>query len=318
MRVGKGTDEMEDQAGTSFLGLMVDAVVSLVVNLGLGFWHIIYALTHPGLWLDWSDKESLLRFVYYGGSKEFLFAFFDVVILLTLIGFFYRPFLWAMVRGLEKISNTTGRMAAWFGLVMVLQQIIVVFLQSIFRQGEITISPFGGGFTETVGWFSESLKFENAMVVALCVSYAFVQGSHVRVDLIYAGVQHRTKRAIDMFGSIFFMLPVALLTWMYAWFFLWRHLITPKVSASDTLDRMLMKARIVKWNVETVSSSPNGFNGYFLFKILILGFLALVILQALAFFYRSFLEYVEGEESEGKYLDKDTLGEGEETFEGTY
>ncbi|WP_417249053.1 TRAP transporter small permease subunit [Celeribacter sp.] len=309
---------MEDQAGTSFLGLMVDAVVSLVVNLGLGFWHIIYALTHPGLWLDWSDKESLLRFVYYGGSKEFLFAFFDVVILLTLIGFFYRPFLWAMVRGLEKISNTTGRMAAWFGLVMVLQQIIVVFLQSIFRQGEITISPFGGGFTETVGWFSESLKFENAMVVALCVSYAFVQGSHVRVDLIYAGVQHRTKRAIDMFGSIFFMLPVALLTWMYAWFFLWRHLITPKVSASDTLDRMLMKARIVKWNVETVSSSPNGFNGYFLFKILILGFLALVILQALAFFYRSFLEYVEGEESEGKYLDKDTLGEGEETFEGTY
>lgn len=309
---------MEEQAGTSVLGAAIDGVVSIVVNLGLGFWHLIYAISHPGLWLDWSNKESLLRFVYYGGSKEFLFVFIDLVIVISIVGFFYRPFLWALVRGLEKIANGAGRLAAWAGLVMVLQQILVVFLQSIFRLGEITIAPFGTGFTQSVGWFSESLKFENALVVALCVSYAFVQGSHVRVDLVYAGVKHRSKRAIDMFGALFFMLPVALLTWMYAWFFLWRHLITPKVSASDALDRMLMKARIVKWNVETVSFSANGFNGYFLFKVLMLCFLVLVILQALAFFYRSFLEFVEGEESAGKYLDKDTLGEGEEAFEGTH
>ncbi len=138
------------------------------------------------------------------------------------------------------------------------------------------------------------------------------------VDLVYAGVSYRVKRMIDMFGALFFMLPVAMLTWMYAWFFLWRHLITPKVSASDALDRMLMKSRIVKWNVETVSFSANGFNGYFLFKILILSFLCLVILQALAFFYRSYLEMIEGEDSEGKYLDRDTLGEGEEAYEGTH
>ena len=30
------------------------------------------------------------------------------------------------------------------------------------------------------------------------------------------------------------------------------------------------------------------------------------------------LELIEGEESVGKYLDKDTLGEGEEAFEGTH
>ncbi len=44
----------------------------------------------------------------------------------------------------------------------------------------------------------------------------------------------------------------------------------------------------------------------------------MMLLQAVGFFYRSFLEYVEGPESEGKYLDKDTLGEGEEAFEGTH
>ncbi|AJE47664.1 TRAP transporter small permease subunit [Celeribacter indicus] len=309
---------MEEQATTSGLGALAEAILSLFVNLGLGLWHSLYALSHPGLWLDWSDKENLARFVYYGGSKEFLFVFIDIVLILTVIGFLHRPFLWALVRGLEAIANTTGRIAAWAGLLMVLQQIMVVFLQSVFRQGEITIAPFGAGFTQSVGWFSESLKFENALVVALCVSYAFVQGAHVRVDLIYSGVGHRAKRAIDMFGSLVFMLPVALLTWMYAWFFLWRHLITPKVSATSQLDLLLRQSAVMRWNVETVSFSANGFNGYFLFKILMLAFLALVILQALAFFYRSFLEFAEGEESAGRYLDRDTLGEGEEAYEGTH
>lgn len=150
------------------------------------------------------------------------------------------------------------------------------------------------------------------------MSYAFIQGSHVRVDLVYAGVSRRTKKMIDMFGALFFMLPVALLTWMYAWFFLWRHLITPKVSASDQLEMMLRKARIVKWNVETVSFSANGFNGYFLFKILLLAFVALVIIQAVSFFFRNLLELVEGESADDRYVDKDTLGEGEEAFEGTH
>ena len=55
--------------------------------------------------------------------------------------------------------------------------------------------------------------------------------------------------------------------------------------------------------------SPNGFNAYFLFKVLLLAYAGLVFLQAIAFFYRSYLEWKEGEASEGKYLDKDKLGD---------
>ncbi|MFT5799694.1 MAG: hypothetical protein ACI84R_003773, partial [Candidatus Azotimanducaceae bacterium] len=40
--------------------------------------------------------------------------------------------------------------------------------------------------------------------------------------------------------------------------------------------------------------------------------------HAIAFFYRSYLEFKEGEGSENKYLDKDSLGEGEEAYEGTH
>jgi hypothetical protein len=80
----------------------------------------------------------------------------------------------------------------------------------------------------------------------------------------------------------------------------------------------MRKSKLLKWNVETIGFSPNGFTAYFLFKILLVAFALMVLLQAVAFFYRSYLEFKEGEASEGKYLDKDTLGAGEEAYEGTH
>ena len=152
-----------------------------------------------------------------------------------------------------------------------------------------------------------TLKFHNALVVCLCVSYTFVQGGHVRVDLVYSAVKFRTKKMIDMFGCLFFMLPMVTITYLYSWFFMWRHLMTPTVTSTSDIDRMLMQSRIFKWNVETIGFSPNGFNAYFLFKVLIVLFCVLVFLQAIAFFWRSYLEWREGEDSAGKYLDLDKL-----------
>ena len=269
------------------------------------------ALSQPNLWLDWiswekttEDKQSLMRFIYYGASVELFFVLNVTLVFYTALAIFYRPLMWKTVSALETLANTTGRFFAWAGLTMVLIQIVIIFIQRIFAVSEITIG-FGLAFSFDVSWWSESLKLYNAMIVALCVTYTFVQGGHVRVDLIYSAVGYRTKRLIDMFGSIFFMLPAAILLWMYSWFFLWRHLIVPKPSASDTVEKLVMKARALRWNVETIGFSPNGFNAYFLFKMLILAYTALVLIHAVAFFYRSFLEWSEGEESEGKYLDLD-------------
>lgn len=259
-----------------------------------------------------------MRIVYYGGSMEFFAAVFGAFLLLTALGLWRRQIMWGAVRVLEGFANTVGRFFAWAGLLMVFQQIIIIFLQRIFRVAEISMGPMGMAFSKDLSWWSEELKLYNAMIVALCATYTFVQGGHVRVDLVYSVVSHRTKRVIDMLGSLFFMMPVAVLTWMYAWFFLWRHLIVPNPSASDTLQNLLMKARALRWNVETIGFSPNGFDAYFLFKVLMLSYTGMVFLHAVAFFYRSFLEFVEGEESAGRYLDKDTLGEGEEAYEGTH
>ena len=287
---------------------MVDGIIWVFQNIALAFYNFFYAVTHPSLWLDWSNPEAVMRFIYYGGSAELFFVIFVAFLVLTIVGMWNNTVMWRSVRIIEGIGNTVGRVAAWAGLLMVLQQVLIVFVQRIFASAQISIG-FGIPFSKDVSWWGEELKLYNAIIVCLCVAYTFIQGGHVRVDLIYAPVKFRTKRVIDMFGSLFFMMPFAVLTWMYGWFFLWRHLMVPNPSASDELDRLLTKSRAFRWNIETVGFSPNGFNGYFLFKILLILFAAMVFLQAIGFFYRSYLEFKEGPESEGKYLDTDNLGD---------
>ncbi len=294
---------------------MADFLAWTFGHIAMAFYNVGYALAHPSLWLDWSDPQAVMRVIYYGGSAELFFAVFTLFLILTALGLWLRPVMWGAVRVLEGFANTVGRFFAWAGLLMVVQQVLIVFLQSTFRVGNMTIAPFGLGFTQSISWFSEELKLYNAMVVALCCAYTFVQGGHVRVDLFYAGARYRTKKIVDLVGALIFMMPVAVIVWMYGWYFLWRHLVVPKPSASDTLERLLMKSRALRWNVETIGFSPNGFNGYFLFKVLLLAFAGMVFLQAIAVFYRALLELREGPQSEGRYHDKDVIEPGKEAYD---
>ena len=287
-------------------------------NLIEAFFNLGYALFHPDQWLSWlpsingaketDQQEALMRFIYYGASVELFLVVYAIIHVVTAVGLFYNRFMWGCVRGLEGFANIVGRTAAWAGLLMVLQQIVIIFMQRVFAVSEISIG-FGVTFTKDVSWWSEELKFYNAIIVCLCAAYTFVQGGHVRVDLVYSAISYRAKRVIDMIGSLVLMVPAAIITWLYGWFFMWRHLVVPNPSASDDLDRLLTKARALRWNIETIGFSPNGFNAYFLFKVLLVLFTAMVLLQAVAFFYRSYLEWKEGPESEGKYLDKDKIGD---------
>ncbi len=297
---------MEDGESAGFFGAIFNGLEWLVTNIVMAFYNLGYAIVTPSTWLDWSNKEAVMRFVYYGASVEFFFIVFVFFLVLFLIGLWRREFLWGCVRVMEGLANTVGRFFAWAGLLMVLQQVIIVFMQRIFTRPDIVIG-FGIPLQYDISWYAEELKLYNAMVVTLCLTYTFVQGGHVRVDLIYSAVGHRAKRMIDMIGSLLFMIPMAVLIWMYTWVFMWRSLIVPPVNATDPLERLVLKARAMRWNVETIGFSPNGFTAYFLFKILMVLMVGMIFIHAWAFFYRSYLEWKEGEGSAGKYLDKDVL-----------
>ena len=196
-------------------------------SLILAVVNLFTAVTSPEMWLDWTDKESLIRFVYYGASVELFFVFLLCFIIIVLAGLLSQTFLWGVVRVTEGLSNSIGRLVAWAGLIMVVQQVMIVFLQRIFARTDIVLS-FGVPFQYGVSWFAEELKLYNAAIICLYISYTFVQQGHVRVDLFYAPASFRKKKIIDMLGAAFFMIPMAVLMWLYSWFFMWRHLITPR------------------------------------------------------------------------------------------
>ncbi|AUC55409.1 MAG: TRAP transporter small permease subunit [Sagittula sp.] len=295
-------------------GGILSGIGWVLQNIAMSFYNLGYAITHPASWLDWSDQTAIMRFIYYGASVELWFIVVTFFLVLFAIGLWKRSFLWGVVIGLEFFGNWVGRFFAWAGLLMVLQQVIIVFIQRIFARPDIVVG-FGIPIGFDISWWAEELKLYNAMVVALCLAYTFIQGGHVRVDLVYSAVSFRTKRIIDMAGSLFFMIPMATLIWLYTWYFQWRSLIVPPVNPTDPLDRLEMKARALRWNVETIGFSPNGFTAYFLFKILMVIMVGMIFIQAWTFFFRSYLEFVEGEESEGKYLDRDKVETGEEAYD---
>lgn len=247
--------------------------------------------------------DAIARLIYFGASSELLVAVATISVVTLAVGLRYRVFLWSVVRSIEWVSNSVGRFVAWGLLVMVLQQALIVFLQRIFRISEISIGPLGLSLTRDVGWFAEELRLYNAAAVALCAAYTFVQGGHVRVDLFYARFGFRGRRVIDMLGSLFFVLPFMGFVWWFGWYFMWRHLLTPKVAATDTFDSLMRKAQLMRWNVETISFSPAGFDGFFLFKILLVLFAAMMFVQGLGYFYRNLLELIEGPSSANRFAD---------------
>ncbi|RPF92825.1 MAG: C4-dicarboxylate ABC transporter permease, partial [Rhodobacteraceae bacterium TMED160] len=183
---------------------MYDGCLWFFQNLLFAFYNIGYAVANPGMWLDWSEKKSIMRFVYYGGSVEFFFSVLLIFLVLFFIGVFRPAFMWGHIRVLEGFANTVGRFFAWAGLIMVLQQVLIIVMQRIFTRPDIVIG-FGIPLSYDISWYAEELKLYNALVVSLCATYTFVQGGHVRVDLFYAGAKFRTKKIVDMFGSIVFM-----------------------------------------------------------------------------------------------------------------
>jgi TRAP-type mannitol/chloroaromatic compound transport system permease small subunit len=54
-------------------------------------------------------------------------------------------------------------------------------------------------------------------MVLLGAAYTFKVNEHVRVDLIYGSVSDQTRIKIDIFGIIFFLLPMCVILIYFTW-----------------------------------------------------------------------------------------------------
>lgn len=99
-----------------------------------------------------------------------------------------------IVRGIEGFAEFTGRMVSWLTLALGVAGFLVVVMRYAFDSGYI--------------WMQETLTWMHAMVFMLGAAYTLKHDEHVRVDVLYRGFSVRTRAAIDLAGTILFLLPL--------------------------------------------------------------------------------------------------------------
>jgi TRAP-type mannitol/chloroaromatic compound transport system permease small subunit len=83
---------------------------------------------------------------------------------------------------------------AWLALVLVLNTGLVVLLRYAFQTGSIPLQ--------------ESLIYINAVLFTMGAAYTLKRDGHVRVDIFYSRLSVRHQALINLFGTLFFLMPV--------------------------------------------------------------------------------------------------------------
>lgn len=104
---------------------------------------------------------------------------------------------------IDALNNLVGRWASWLTLVAVLVS-----------SGNATVRYI---FDDSSNAWLELQWYLFSAVVLLCGGYALLHHQHVRIDVIYSRYARRTQLYIDVFGTLFFLLPMAILIMWLSW-----------------------------------------------------------------------------------------------------
>jgi len=96
-----------------------------------------------------------------------------------------------------------GRGASWLTLVMTLLIFAVVVLRYGFNLGWI--------------WLQESVTFLHALIFTTAAAWALQTDDHVRVDIFYRDRPQRYRDAVDLAGTLVFLVPFAVFLLSIGW-----------------------------------------------------------------------------------------------------
>ena len=94
---------------------------------------------------------------------------------------------------IDWFNTTVGRGLAWLTLGIVLVQMGVVIARYVFGLGSI--------------WAQESITYMHGFLFMLAAAYTLKLDGHVRVDIFYREAPPRRKAMVNLFGSLFFLIP---------------------------------------------------------------------------------------------------------------
>ena len=106
-------------------------------------------------------------------------------------------------RAIDALNRRVGRSVLWLVLVAVLISAINAVTRKLFNLSS-------NAFLE-LQWYLFSAIF------LLGAGYTLLHNEHVRIDVISARLSPRTRAAIDIVGTLFFLLPMALIILKLSW-----------------------------------------------------------------------------------------------------
>lgn len=105
--------------------------------------------------------------------------------------------------GIDALNRTVGSGVSWLILAMT----VVSAANAVSRKA----------FNASSNAFLEIQWYLFAAVFLLAAGYTLLNNEHVRVDIVNTRFATRTRLWIELFGTVFFLAPLALLVVWYGW-----------------------------------------------------------------------------------------------------
>ncbi|HET9341281.1 MAG TPA: TRAP transporter small permease subunit [Casimicrobiaceae bacterium] len=124
----------------------------------------------------------------------------------------------ALARLIDALNERIGKIVTWLVLVAVLVSAANAIVRKAFDMSS-------NAFLE-VQWYLFSAVF------LLCSAWTLLRNEHIRIDVVAGRLAKRTQTWIDVFGTLFFLLPMTLLILYESVPWAWRALESGEISGS--------------------------------------------------------------------------------------
>jgi TRAP-type mannitol/chloroaromatic compound transport system permease small subunit len=108
-----------------------------------------------------------------------------------------------LAHAIDRMNETIGRATLWLVLVVVLIAAGNALWLYLFKNS-------------SNAWLELQWVLFSALFL-LCGGYTLLHAQHVRIDVVYSKFSRRTQLWIDIFGTIFFLFPMALFIAWLSW-----------------------------------------------------------------------------------------------------
>jgi TRAP-type mannitol/chloroaromatic compound transport system permease small subunit len=121
-------------------------------------------------------------------------------------------------RAVDAFSTRVGRIVAW----ALLAAVVVSAVNAIIRK---TLNTSSNSWLE-VQWILFGAVF------LLCSAWTLLSNEHIRIDIVNNALPKRARDLIDVFGHLFFLIPVTIVMFYLGWPFFWRSLLQNEQSTN--------------------------------------------------------------------------------------